>query len=110
MSNQPENEMRQILTPEEVRQSLFAEIEASKQTILDLSNEQLEEVAGALSLTGALVGLKRGWGDAANMRGNVGARIKAGFSSIPYGAKNGPGRDTVYHANAQARKYTTYGV
>jgi hypothetical protein len=47
MSNQPENEMQQSLTPEEVRQSVLDEIDATKQTIADLSDEELEEIAGA---------------------------------------------------------------
>ena len=46
MSNQPEHENQQNLTPEEVRQSLLAEIDATKQAIAELSNEQLEEVVG----------------------------------------------------------------
>src|SRR5690349_18554654 len=46
MSNQSENEMQQTPTPEEVRQHLLTEIEASKQTIEELSEEELEQVAG----------------------------------------------------------------
>ena len=46
MSNQPENEQTTIVTPEEVRQSLIAEIDATKQAITELSEEELEEVAG----------------------------------------------------------------
>ena|SRR5690349_8227592 len=46
MTNQPENENQQTPTPEEVRQYILAELEASKQTIAELSDEQLEEVAG----------------------------------------------------------------
>jgi hypothetical protein len=48
MSNQSENENQQseTVTPEEVRQYLLAEIEAGKQAITELSDEQLEEVAG----------------------------------------------------------------
>ena len=46
MSNQSEHENQQSLTPEEVRQSLLAEIDATKQAIAELSNEQLEEVVG----------------------------------------------------------------
>jgi hypothetical protein len=46
MSNQSEHENQQTMTPEEVRQSLLAEIDATKQAIAELSNEQLEEVVG----------------------------------------------------------------
>ncbi len=46
MSDQRENENQQSLTPEEVRQSLLAEIDATQQAIAELSNEQLEEVVG----------------------------------------------------------------
>jgi hypothetical protein len=45
MSNQPENE---TLTPQEVRQTLLSEIEASQQAIAELSDEQLEEIAGGI--------------------------------------------------------------
>jgi hypothetical protein len=41
MSNQNE-----ITTPQELREALLAEIENSKQVIAELSDEQLEEVAG----------------------------------------------------------------
>jgi hypothetical protein len=47
MSNQPENDVQQPLTPEEVRQYTLAEIEATKQVIAELSDEELEEIAGA---------------------------------------------------------------
>ena len=49
MSNQPEhdNQQPEILTPEEVRQFILAELEASKQEIAELSDEQLTEIAGA---------------------------------------------------------------
>jgi hypothetical protein len=46
MSNQSEHENQQSLIPEEVRQALLAEIEATQQAIAELSNEQLEEVVG----------------------------------------------------------------
>jgi hypothetical protein len=48
MSNQPEyeNQQSETVTPEEVRQFLLAEIEANKQAIAELSDEQIEEVAG----------------------------------------------------------------
>jgi Type-A lantibiotic len=48
MSNQPEHENQQTksVTPEEVRQSILAELEASQQAITELSDEELEEVAG----------------------------------------------------------------
>jgi hypothetical protein len=49
MVNQSDNEKMQqpeSLTPEELRQFLLAELEASKQTIEALNDEQLEEVVG----------------------------------------------------------------
>jgi hypothetical protein len=46
MTNQPENEMQQNMTPDDVRQQLLAEIEAGKQAITELSDEDLEAVAG----------------------------------------------------------------
>ena len=50
MSDQIENEMQQTqtVTPEEVRQQLMAEIEATRQTITELNDEELEEVAGGV--------------------------------------------------------------
>jgi hypothetical protein len=44
MSKQPENE---ALTPQLLRQALLSELEASQQTLVELSDEQLEAVAGA---------------------------------------------------------------
>lgn len=67
-------------------------------------DEQLEEVAGGLSFSGGVVGFKQGW---SNARG-IGPSIKAGFSSLKFGAKNGAGRNTVDYAIEQARKHT-YG-
>jgi hypothetical protein len=51
MSNQPENENQQIeiVNSEEVRQSILAEIDATRQTIAELSEEELAEVAGGLN-------------------------------------------------------------
>ncbi len=46
MSDQPENEMQQSMSPEEMRQSLLAELDASQQAIAELSDEELEQVAG----------------------------------------------------------------
>lgn len=46
MSNQPENETPQTLTSEDVRRSLLAELETSKQAIEELSHAQLEAIAG----------------------------------------------------------------
>jgi hypothetical protein len=48
MSNQPqqEHEHPKIITPEELRQSILTELEARKQEIVDLSNEQLMEITG----------------------------------------------------------------
>ncbi len=49
MLNRSDNEKMQqpeSLTPEELRQFLLAELEASKQTIEALNDEQLEEVVG----------------------------------------------------------------
>lgn len=49
MSNQPEhnNQQSETLTTEEVRQALLAELEASKRTIDELSDHQLEAIIGA---------------------------------------------------------------
>ena len=47
MSNQPENEMQQTPTPRRCGQYLLAEIETSQQVIAELSDEELEEIAGA---------------------------------------------------------------
>jgi hypothetical protein len=48
MSNQPENENQQsqTVTPQELREFLLAELEASKQAIAELSDEQMEIIAG----------------------------------------------------------------
>jgi hypothetical protein len=48
MSNQPENETQQpeTVTPQEIRQSILADIDAYQQAIAELSDEELEAVAG----------------------------------------------------------------
>jgi hypothetical protein len=48
MSHQPEheNQQPQVMTPEEVRQSLLTELEANQQAITELSEEELEAIAG----------------------------------------------------------------
>jgi hypothetical protein len=59
MSNQPENEQTEIMTPEEVRQYVLAEIDATKQAIAELSEEELEEVAGGAFAFSSLPSLSR---------------------------------------------------
>lgn len=46
MSDQPENEKQQSETSQELREVLLAELDASKQVIAELSEEQLEEIVG----------------------------------------------------------------
>jgi hypothetical protein len=47
MSNQPEyRNQPEIVTPQEIRQSILAEINAYQQAIAELSDEELEAVAG----------------------------------------------------------------
>ena len=48
MSQQPENE---ALTSQELRETLLSEIEVSQLAMSELSDEQLEEVAGGVSNT-----------------------------------------------------------
>ena len=60
MSNQPENEKQQTLTSEEVRQHMLSEIEVSKQEIAELSDEELEAVAGGFSFKAFAKGVKFG--------------------------------------------------
>jgi hypothetical protein len=50
MSNQPENENQQFTAPEELRLSLLASIEASKQEVAELSDEDLMEIAGGAGI------------------------------------------------------------
>jgi hypothetical protein len=65
MSNQPEhdNQQPETITSEEMRQSILAELEASKQEIAELSDEQLVEIAGGgldsqgVGINGAFKGL-----------------------------------------------------
>jgi hypothetical protein len=46
MSQQSENE---ALTPQELRETLLSEIEASQQAISNLNDEQLEEIVGGIN-------------------------------------------------------------
>ena len=50
MSNQPEHENQQpeMVSTEEVREYLLTELEASKQAIAELNDEQLEQIAGGV--------------------------------------------------------------
>ena len=52
MSNQPENEKQQTMTPEETRQHLLAQTEVIQQVILELRDEDLEEITGGFGILG----------------------------------------------------------
>ena len=54
MSQQFEHETQQSQAPEEIRQPLLAELDASKQAIEELSDDELEAVNGGLSLSRGL--------------------------------------------------------
>lgn len=56
MSNQSENEQQQSMTPEEARQHLLAELDASKQAIAELSNEELEKITGGAGILSRIFG------------------------------------------------------
>ena len=60
MSNQSENEIQQTQTPEEVRQRILTELEANQQAITELSDEELEAVAGGFSFKSFFRGVKMG--------------------------------------------------
>ena len=77
MSNQPENEMLQpqTVTPKGLREFLLTEIEVSKQVLVELSDEQLEEIAGGIVVEGRL----REW---VQRRGPV---VNSGSISTPSG-------------------------
>jgi hypothetical protein len=60
MLNQSENEMQQTQTPEEVRQRMLTELEANQQAITELSDEELEAVAGGFSFKSFFRGAKAG--------------------------------------------------
>lgn len=77
-----ENTIQQTLTPAEVRQALLAEIEASKQIIAELSDEQLEEVTGSLGLST----IRSTWGAFKGYR-NEGVSFP---QSVVGALKNGP--------------------
>jgi hypothetical protein len=57
MSNQPNNRIQQTSTPEELQKHLPTETHASAQAVQELSEEQLENVAG-----GSLIGSVVKWG------------------------------------------------
>jgi hypothetical protein len=59
MSNQPENEKLQTMTPEEIRQHLLAEVEVTQQAITELRDEDLEAIAGGNLLGGGFAVGKR---------------------------------------------------
>jgi len=55
-----ENQPSQIMTPNEVRQSLLAELEANQQAITELSEEELETIAGGSFWKGFVKGFEIG--------------------------------------------------
>ena len=101
MSNQPELENQQFetLTPEEVRQALLAEIEATRQAIAELSDEQIEEITGG-GLRGAVVGAVQGaklFSKEAKMEGaGIGSQLaqgaKGAFGLAKFGFLRGKGQ------------------
>jgi hypothetical protein len=60
MSNQHENAKQQPLTSEELRQNILTQIETTKHLIAELSDEELESVAGG-NLTNLLHGDVKGF-------------------------------------------------
>ena len=86
MSNQAENENQQTVTPEEVRQYMLAELDASKETIAELSDEELEEVAGGIGLTLGAGGLRAGLRGAFN---NARPAFTNAFKEIKGALKDG---------------------
>ena len=83
MSNQPENEIQQSSILEEVRQSLQAELNASKQAIADLNDEELEAIAGGVKSGDALSGVQATYKLARKGGNNL-------FSSAIIAIKSGP--------------------
>ena len=63
MSNRPEdrNQQTEIVTPEEVRQSLLAEIDATRQAIAELSDEELADVTGGGKMSPASLRATFNW-------------------------------------------------
>lgn len=93
MSNSPEHEKQQTMTCEEVRQQLLASSSTSQQAIAELSDEQLEEVAGG-GLSTMLKGIKGTYGYArmyqnANPVRSAWAAIKTGPSAGKEAVQNG---------------------
>jgi hypothetical protein len=74
MPNQPEHENQQLL---ELRQSLLSQLESSQQVITELSDEQLEQVAG-----GSLWGLASKEGLKVVGKGLAGGAVSFGFSEF----------------------------
>ena len=95
MSNQSEHENQQIETPtpEEVREFLLTEIEAAQQQITELSDEQLEEIAGGIA--GTQYSIRGAWkgGMAGYSGANSGGKdpIQGFFKGAKAGAQNTPG-------------------
>ena len=82
MSNQPEHEKQQL---QELRQSLLSQLEASQQAITELSDEQLEQVAGGgLWGLAAKVASKEGLkvGGEVVGKGLAGGAVSFGFSEF----------------------------
>jgi hypothetical protein len=82
MSIQPEHKK---LQPQDLRQSLLSELDASRQAIIELSDEQLEQVAGgSLGSLVAKVTSKQGLkvGGEVVGKGLAGGAVSFGFSEF----------------------------
>ena len=85
MTTPLEHENQQTVTPEETRQSMLAELDATQQAIVELSDEQLEDVAGGAGW-GKLFG--RSGSSAGTAAGHT-AGAAAGKSSFMSDLKSG---------------------
>jgi hypothetical protein len=78
MSNLSENEMTQpeTVTPQEIREYILTNLEDTKQVIATLSDEELEEIAGAGQ------GMSNAWNNVVHYHGKVDAILRTPVSDV----------------------------
>jgi bacteriocin-like protein len=91
MSNQPENE---VPTSQELRQALLSQLGASQQAIAELSDEELEQIAG-----GTFAPIRQGdklqaYGFPSDIKGVVRVMLKDAYTRITTPTGSSPAKNT----------------
>ena len=86
MSNQYENEKQQSWTPQDARQFLLTELDARQQAIAELSDDQLEAMAGGAGFRAFLKKFVGKCFTCGAQQGNLHAAYSDSFGSLSHGS------------------------